>query len=123
MPCLMRVRRASASSLVRPWVLQFSGCSWHANACAAAIQAGAGAGALSEATVSLVSQADPYVQVQCLAEVFAAAASDGISDPEWARLREVAGQTLGSGKVDDFIRLCQLRMESDKLFSAIVLGT
>ncbi|MDP6934471.1 MAG: hypothetical protein QGG40_16215, partial [Myxococcota bacterium] len=90
------------------------------DACMAAIQAGAARDSLPDATLALVRDSDPFIRVLCLTEVFSAAESDGISDEEWARLRDTASQVLGSGKVDDFVRLCELQLESDRLFSAIV---
>ena len=91
-------------------------------ACMLAIQAGAACDALSETTLELVKGADPYVQVQCLCEVYSAAASDGSSEAELALLRDVVAGTLGEGKVASFMRLCELQCEVASLFSDLVLG-
>ena len=92
------------------------------NACMVAIQAGAACDALPDATLECVKGADPYVQVQCLCEVYSAAASDGSSEAELARFQDVAAATLGDGKVASLMRLGDLQREAASLFSEIVLG-
>ena len=57
-------------------------------------------------TAELVKQTDVGVRIECLLEIVRAVAVDGMSEAEWARLREVGARLLGPTRVDALVRLC-----------------
>jgi len=93
------------------------------DACVSAIEAGGVSASIPSAAVAAVQAADPFIKVQLLLEIFAAVATDGISEPEWTRLNEAAGALLGAGKSEDFITLCKLEMRAAELRNTLIFGS
>ena len=82
--------------------------------CMASIQKGSNHASLPEDTVDVAKGSDIYIQLQCLSEIFSATGTDGVSDPEWARMSEVATSILGAEKSAAFIKVCELELQLDE---------
>lgn len=89
--------------------------------CMAAIEKGAKQETLPKAAVAAVGDSDIFVRVACLMEIYSASLSDGLSEPETARLRELARTMLGEAKVASFLRSCELQVELNHLLGSLVI--
>ena len=101
---------------------ELAGPDFPLESCLKAIDAGAKAEALPAEALERVGGADAFITVQLLLEIYAAASSEGMSDPEWSRLREAAGAILGAAKCDAFLKLCALEAEAATLRHSLVFG-
>ena len=97
-----------------------SGPEMELDVCLAAIHRGAGYDAVPANVVEQAKAADHFIRLQCLSEVFGASAVDGVTEPEWTRIREVADQVIGAEKGAQFIRVCELELELDQARSSLL---
>lgn len=80
----------------------------------------AGASELPAESLAAVSHVDVALKIRCLLEIAHAVASDGMSEAEWGRFREVGARLLGGEKVEALARLAVAERDARRARSELL---